>query len=732
MTHQPLALQSRVRQSGKSSDRRSLHFERLEDRRMLAGRAADAVNQFGLDVYEFMQHEAGNLFFSPLSVATGLTMAYAGAAGQTAAEMEQVLHLGTAPGIHDAFHTLLSSLDDQAKPQVISAHAMWPAIGLPVNSGFLNTIETGYFGHVEALDYSNPSAAENVINAWVAQQTLGKIEDLVSDLTPDTGMVLTDALYFKAFWKIPFDPQSTHNGVFTRRDGTTVVAPMMTTQYKLGAQYTAINGYNVVNLPFVGSAGENFSMVLIVPPNNSAANLSPELFTQVDAWMQNPTVPGDGYLQLTLPKFKTEVSTDLNELLVGLGMPSAFDPGAANFTLMTPGSVWIDDVFHKAVIQVNEQGTEAAAATKISFLICFAKGTPVLTADGAKPIEELKPGDLVLARDENNLEGEVTPKRVEKVHRNEAAILELHVGGQVVRTTETHPFFVRMRGWTPAGELKRNDMLFSQTGEWIAVDKALLTQETEPVFNLQVADHHTYFVGRQEWGFALWVHNACIPEIVVNRAFHFLIRDNTTSTTLFMGRVDDPTQLQNEVTPAVPPPNANFNGNASIDGGDFLAWQRGFPMSSDARHSNGDSDFDRDVDRDDFGRWTTSFGQQQSAQAMTLLAAPSALQSASGAATASKERLFDATNPFVPPLRVNDGNLPSRAPLRELERFAIATRSVELADDWTPAADSTDAPTSASVVHGEGDCPDRWIELVDALLADLASLPPLAGVSATP
>jgi hypothetical protein len=258
---------------------------------------------------------------------------------------------------------------------------------------------------------------------------------------------------------------------------------------------------------------------------------------------------------------------------------------------------------------MNEQGTTAAAATEVSFVICFAAGTPVMTPQGPKPIEELQQGDLVLARDENNVEGELQPKRVEKVFRREGETLELRIRGQVIRTTDTHPFFVRGKGWTPAGELRPRDLLSTDKGDWVEVDAVRPTGESEPVYNLRVADFHTYFVGRKEWQFAVWVHNSCggEPEFFANRPFHLFIRDNITSTIAFMGRIDDPTQLQNDVAPVVVQPNADFDGNTKVDGADFLAWQRGLGATGGANGSAGDSNADGDVDSSDLAVWKTSF-----------------------------------------------------------------------------------------------------------------------------
>jgi hypothetical protein len=419
-------------------------------------------------------------------------------------------------------------------------------------------------------------------------------------------MVLTNSVYFKALWEQPFDREHTSPQDFTLDDGSVISTPIMGTVLPEAAT-TYIDGFGVFEMPFDGGPqGDDLSMVFVLPPRTGDREMSSEVYAKIDDWLDGPKFTN--YSELWLPKFKTEISTSLNDVLKGLGMPTAFELGAADFSGMIP-EVAISNVFHKTYLELNEEGTEAAAATEVDFVICFAKGTPVLTPQGERPIDELQVGDLVLARDEGNLEGELHPKRIEAVFRNEAAIVELRVGGQVIRTTAEHPFFVRRRGWTPAAEMRPGDSVSTDSAGWIAIDDVRATSETVPVYNMRVADYHTYFVGSAKWGFAVWVHNSCIDVFRLDRSFHLLIRDNTTSTILFMGRINDPSQLQNEVTPSVVQASADFDGNAFVDGNDFLMWQRGLGRTTGAAKYDGDGDGDGDVDAADFGYWAGAFGQ---------------------------------------------------------------------------------------------------------------------------
>jgi hypothetical protein len=146
--------------------------------------------------------------------------------------------------------------------------------------------------------------------------------------------------------------------------------------------------------------------------------------------------------------------------------------------------------------------------------VCFVAGTPLLTPDGAKAIEQFQVGDLVLSRDEHNVEGAVEAKAVEEVFVNHGLVLYLHVGGRRIGTTGEHPFFVRGKGWLPANEIIAGDHLVGHDNQWVVVEAVERTEEFQTVYNLRVADSHTYFVGAPEWGFSLWAHNTYVAKQV--------------------------------------------------------------------------------------------------------------------------------------------------------------------------------------------------------------------------
>lgn len=523
-----------------------------------AGRASQAVNNFAFDLYRHFQREQGNLFLSPLSISMALAMTYAGARGSTADEMANVLHLGSDPGIHESYRELFESLTTGDRPfELAIANALWPQIGYPFKEEFMQLIATDYGSSSQSLDYlSDPDAARDVINSWVQGQTNDKIKDLIKKLEKDTRMVLTNAIYFKGAWATEFDSARTRSRPFHLDSGETVDVPMMNLNARF--RYHVQDGFQMLEMPY---KGDKLSMVLLLPEaGNTDAELSADTLAKASSWLDSAPFKRD--VNVNLPKFKTTVSSGLNEVLKGMGMPTAFDRWNADFRGMFRPSgenLYVSEVLHKGFVEVNEEGTEAAAATAVIVvgLGCFAAGTPVLTPEGETRIELLQPGDRVLSRDEKNLEGKIEPQVIEETFQRRSELVNLHVAGRVIRTTKEHPFFVKGRGWTTAGELNAKDLLATDRDRFVEVEKVDATGQMETVYNLRVANHHTYFVGSKAWGFAVWAHNSyyAVPEqFNADHPFHFFIRDNATSTILFMGRVSDPLQEENELAPTANEP----------------------------------------------------------------------------------------------------------------------------------------------------------------------------------
>jgi hypothetical protein len=307
-----------------------------------------------------------------------------------------------------------------------------------------------------------------------------------------------------------------------------------------------------------------------------------------------------------------------------MGMRSAFG-SSADFSNMTPGNVFISQVRHKAFLEMDENGAEATAATAVHLALCFVAGTLVLTPEGTKPIEQIKAGDFVLSRDQYDVSGKIEPKRVEVISNGHGELVSLHIGGQIFRATKEHPFFVNGKGWTAAGELRPGDLLATDVGKWLEVEHVGSTGERGPVHNFRVADHHTYFVTGKASKFAVWTHNEYEPKFLATSAFHFLIRDNTTDTFLFMGRIDDPRQAENDLEPNYIPPDVSalqgdYNLDGTVDAADYVVW-RATLGDTVAAFSGADGNGNGVIDQPDRQIWQTNFGAAMPSRASAVAAA---------------------------------------------------------------------------------------------------------------
>ena len=348
---------------------------------------AQSINAFGLELYASLQATpgAGNLLISPTSISAALAMAYAGANGETATQMAQVLHFtGDSGATEKAFGTLLTDLNSatQGSNNTLSiADALWGQQGMQILAPFLETMQSDFSGALRQIDFqSDPAGATQMINQWVAGQTDGYIKNLIpaGDITQLTRLVLVNAVYFNADWASPFNLNDTHTEEFTLPSGTTTQVSMM--NQTAGFGYMDEGGFQVVDIPY---AGGRFSMDVILPDQgNSTSSLNVgQLPANLTSWL--------GGLQrqqvdLSLPEFNMNTSFDLASALSNLGMTDAFTPGVANFSGITnplENPLYITHVVHQATINVNETGTVATAATAVIASDAIAVGPP--TFNGA-------------------------------------------------------------------------------------------------------------------------------------------------------------------------------------------------------------------------------------------------------------------------------------------------------------------------------------------------------------
>jgi serpin B len=338
-------------------------------------------SDFAFVLYDRLFDERANLFYSPYSISLALAMTYAGARNQTAEQMSEALHFDLPQDrLHAAFNALDAALsargaqlDPEQRFRLRIANALWGQEDYAFLAAFLDELAHNYGAGLRVLDFVGaPEASRQTINEWVEEQTEEKIKDLLpqGSISSDTRLVLSNAIYFNAAWMYPFQEEVTEDGTFYLLDGEQVVVPMMAQSERLG--YAAGEGYKAVELPYLG--GE-LSMVVVVPTEGSfqdwACSLDAEQWSAVVDGMQRMQV------RLTMPKFTFESGFRLKDALMRLGMPEAFS-GTADFSGMTgKRDLFISDVYHKAFVAVDEEGTEAAAATAVVMELTAAPAQPV-------------------------------------------------------------------------------------------------------------------------------------------------------------------------------------------------------------------------------------------------------------------------------------------------------------------------------------------------------------------
>ena len=347
---------------GRSSEKEPATFAGKAD----TATAAQGSTAFALDLYGRLRSGRENLFLSPLSISTALSMTYAGARGETAREMASVLRL---PEDQDAAHEqvgeILQQLEAVGKAKgcrLDVANALWGQQDASFLPEFLSLIKDKYGGGMERVDFSKAEEARRTINAWVEKKTEGKIKDLIPPgmLRIETGLVLTNAVYFKADWAMPFDKKRTTDAPFIMPGDRKVNVPMMRRTAEL--RYMESKDLQALELPY---AGDTLSMVILLPGKADGLNALENSLTpgDLDGWLKSLD---ERLVDVWLPRFTTTMWFELSEVLKEMGMPSAFSLGSADFSGMTGArGLFIGNVVHKAFVDVNEEGTEAAAATAV-------------------------------------------------------------------------------------------------------------------------------------------------------------------------------------------------------------------------------------------------------------------------------------------------------------------------------------------------------------------------------
>ena len=340
---------------------------------------AQGNNGFAVELYRQLRTGEGNLFFSPYSISTALALAYAGARGRTQEQMAEVLCLPTsADGLRkrgtsgepmtpeqfaQAFGRIIQDLNargGQGKYELRVANALWGQKDYEFLKPFIRLGEKQYGGKLQSVDFTGATEkARRTINSWVEKQTNDKIKDLIGPGTLDamTRLVLTNAVYFKGNWASQFEEDQTRDEPFTLLTGARVQVPMMNQKAEFG--YTETDKLQVLEMPYVG---EELSMAILLPKKMDGLgqleeDLSAEALTRWLAGTRKRDVI------VTIPKFKMTHKLSLESVLRAMGMTDAFSQ-AADFSGMTGRrDLFLSAVIHQAYVDVNEEGTEAAAAT---------------------------------------------------------------------------------------------------------------------------------------------------------------------------------------------------------------------------------------------------------------------------------------------------------------------------------------------------------------------------------
>jgi len=342
-----------------------------------------------LDMFLALDKENGgrNIFFSPLSVSSALAMVYLGAKGSTATQMHKTLSFPSGE-VHASFQALNADINSPSSAYKLKlANRLYGEASANFLTEFQDATRKFYHADLKAVDFIGaPDDCRVEINSWVEQQTENKIKDLLKPgtVTPNTRMALVNAVYFKGDWMNKFDPSNTQSMDFKINKAESKPVQMMFLKEKLPFNYIPEEGIQIVELPY---KGEELSMVILLPEDNDGGsepltklveNLTPEKLAE---WTNKDTMDTMTDILVHLPKFKLEEDYELKDYLAKMGMPDLFSPATADLSGMTgEGGLFLSAVAHKAFVEVNEEGTEAAAATAGIAAFCMLREEHV-TAD---------------------------------------------------------------------------------------------------------------------------------------------------------------------------------------------------------------------------------------------------------------------------------------------------------------------------------------------------------------
>lgn len=328
--------------------------------------AAMAINAFAGDLYSKLHEQPGNLFFSPYSISTALAMTMDGARGSTAVEMATTLHLANDAAAKQSLAALYKRLNTPSDDFTLTtANRLWGMTGYPFQPAFLEDSKTYFGAGIQAVDFGNAQQSAATINAWVEDQTHHRITDLIpaTVIIPQTRLILTNAIYFKAPWRSTFTAGATDKATFNVTPDKSTQVDMMhqQKQFAYAESSDPATPYQAVEL---GYSGSPLAMLIILPKAGHEAAVEAALSKDLLETL-TPRLTGRA-VDVSLPKFKIESQFSLADVLKQLGITKVFSAADADFSgISTAEGLYISKVIHKAYITVDEKGTEAAAATAI-------------------------------------------------------------------------------------------------------------------------------------------------------------------------------------------------------------------------------------------------------------------------------------------------------------------------------------------------------------------------------
>jgi serine protease inhibitor len=355
---------------------------------MAKGRDPDIVevvkgnNEFALKMYLELSKQDGNIIYSPYSISTAIAMTYGGARGNTDQQMKDAMRFPFGQDkLHLAYGKLFSGLNKRGGKgdfELVTANRLWVMHGYKYNKNFIGLSKKHYGSGLEIVDFSDPVETSSIINEWVAKNTKDKINKLVGplDIDPGTRLALTNAVYFKGQWENSFNKNATTNSDFHVTKEKTVKAEMM--RQTSDFRYGDFKNVKVLEMPY---KGDDICMLVILPAEidglaNFEKSIDPDILSM---WM---SVIQKREVRVWLPRFKSSDEFVLNDVLGTMGMTDAFDPVNADFSgITTSEKLCISLVKHKAFIDVNEEGTEAAAATFVGMKSPSASMPTIFMAD---------------------------------------------------------------------------------------------------------------------------------------------------------------------------------------------------------------------------------------------------------------------------------------------------------------------------------------------------------------